>query len=82
MTPQLTFRKVTILLHLEAGMGYKQIAALLDIHENTVRMHVTEIAAMLPCRGKFPPRDCVLLYCERLLVANADVVAAVKAQAA
>lgn len=77
----LTFRKVTILLHLESGLGYKQIAALLGIHENTVRLHVTEIAAGLPCCGKLPPRDCVLLYCERLLVANANVVAQVRAAA-
>lgn len=76
--PRLTFRKVTILLWLDAGLGYKQIAAKLDVHLNTVHLHVKEIAAKLPHRPGLSPRDLVLLYCERLLVKNADVVAQVR----
>jgi FixJ family two-component response regulator len=74
--PRLTLRKVTILLHLEAGCGYKKIAAVLDIHEETVRAHVQAIADELP--GDLPPKERVLLYCERLLVAHADIVAQIK----
>ena len=74
--PRLTLRKVSILLHLEAGRSYKQIAADLDIHHETVRMHVTEIASELPGTGA--PKDKVMLYCERLLVAHADIVANIK----
>lgn len=76
MLPRLTLRKVTILLHLEAGRSYKQIAADLDIHHETVRMHIIEIASSLP--GDGAPKDKVMLYCERLLVAHADIVAHIR----
>jgi FixJ family two-component response regulator len=70
--PQLTYRKLTILLHLEAGLGYKEIADALGIHPDTVRGHVIEIAMKLPGNG--PPMDRVLLWCDRLLCAHPDVV--------
>jgi FixJ family two-component response regulator len=71
--PRLTLRKVTVLLHLEAGRSYKQIAVALDVHQETVRAHVQAIADALP--GDLPPKERVLLYCQRLLVAHADEVA-------
>ncbi len=74
--PRLTLRKVTVLLHLEAGRGYKEIAAALDVHPETVRLHVMEIARALPGNGA--PKDKVLLWCERLLEAHADIVAHIK----
>ena len=74
--PRLTLRKVTILLHLSAGRGYKEVAHALDIHENTVHLHVAEIAHQLPGEGN--PKDKVLLYCERLLVAHADIVSGIR----
>lgn len=74
--PRLTLRKVTILLHLQSGRGYKEIAAALDIHIETVRMHVTEIADELDGTGA--PKDKVLLWCDRLLIAHADIVAHIK----
>jgi predicted transcriptional regulator len=73
--PRLTLRKVSILLHLEAGRSYKQIAADLGIHEATVRAHVQAIADDLPSVPAMPPKDKALLWCERLLTANADIVA-------
>lgn len=74
--PRLTLRKVSILLHLEAGRGYKEIAGALDVHEATVRAHVQAIADNLP--GPLAPKDRVLLWCERLLVAHADIVSQIK----
>lgn len=72
---RLTLRKVTILLHLEAGRSYKQIAAALDIHEATVRAHVQAIADSLPPISRtVPPQLRVMLWCQELLRANADVV--------
>jgi DNA-binding CsgD family transcriptional regulator len=69
--PRLTLRKVSILLHLEAGRSYKQIAADLEIHEATVRAHIMAIADTLP--GTLPPKERVLLHCQQLLAAHADV---------
>lgn len=79
--PRLTLRRVSILLLLDAGMGYKAIAAHLEIHENTVQLHVRAIAKQLPQRRGFSPRDLVLLYCDRLLAENADIAARVRAAA-
>jgi len=70
--PRLTYRKLTILLQLEGGKSYKEIANALGIHHDTVRGHVIEIASKLPGNG--PPMDRVLLYCDRLLCAHADIV--------
>jgi len=70
--PQLTYRKLTILLRLEDGQGYAEIGKALDISPSTVRQHVMEIADQLPGNG--PPLDRVLLYCDRILVAHADLV--------
>ena len=70
--PTLTYRRLTILLHLEAGLGYKEIAEVLDIHPATVRGHIIAIANKLPGNG--PPQDRVLLWCDRLLCAHADIV--------
>jgi FixJ family two-component response regulator len=75
--PRLTLRKVSILLHLDAGRGYKQIAATHGIHVNTVYLHIREIANALPPRPGLSHRDIVLRYLDRLLEANADVVARV-----
>lgn len=73
---RLTLRKVTILLHLEAGRSYKQIAAALGIHEETVRAHVQAIAETLPPISRtLPPQLRVMLWCQALLRENADVVA-------
>jgi DNA-binding NarL/FixJ family response regulator len=73
---RLTLRKVTILLHLEAGRSYKQIAAALGIHEATVRAHVQAIAETLPPVSRaLPPQLRVMLWCQALLRENADVVA-------
>jgi DNA-binding NarL/FixJ family response regulator len=73
---RLTLRKVTILLHLEAGRSYKQIAAALGIHEETVRSHVQAIAeALPPVSHTLTPQLRVMLWCHELLRANADVVA-------
>jgi DNA-binding NarL/FixJ family response regulator len=77
--PRLTLRKVTVLLHLEAGRSYKQIAAALDVHEETVRAHVQAIADALP--GNLPPKERVLLYCQRLLVTHALEVEQIKSAA-
>jgi FixJ family two-component response regulator len=77
--PRLTLRKVSILLHLQSGRGYKEIAGALEIHEETVRAHVQAIADALPEKPAMPPRDKVLLWCERLLVAHAETVAEIKA---
>ena len=74
--PRLTLRKVSILLHLEAGRSYKQIAADLEVHVETVRAHVQAIADALP--GHLPPKERVLLYCDRLLVAHAEAVAEIR----
>jgi FixJ family two-component response regulator len=74
--PRFTLRKITILLHLEAGQNYKQIAGDLDIHIDTVRVHVQEMADALPGTGA--PKDKVMLWCERLLVSHADIVANIK----
>lgn len=68
--PRLTLRKVTVLLHLEAGRCYKEIAAALDVHPHTVRLHVMEIADQLPGNGA--PKDKVLLWCDRLLKAHSE----------
>jgi FixJ family two-component response regulator len=76
--PRLTLRKVTILLHLEAGCPYKQIAEDLGVHINTVHLHVRQMADDLPKRRGLDNRDLVLLYLDRLLEANADVVANVR----
>lgn len=76
VTRRLTLRKVTILLHLEAGQSYKQIAAALGIHEETVRAHVQAIAESLPPVSRaLPPQLRVMLWCQELLRANADIVA-------
>lgn len=72
--PRLTRRRVSVLLLLELGKGYKAIAAELEIHEETVRDHVQAIAQALPNHREMSPRDKVLLWCERLLAANADIV--------
>jgi FixJ family two-component response regulator len=74
--PRLSLRRVSILLHLEAGAGYKNIAHALGLHERTVENHVANIARKLPGNGM--PKDKVMLYCERLLVANADIVAEIR----
>jgi hypothetical protein len=79
--PRLTLRRVSILLHLQAGRGYKEIAGALEIHEETVRAHVQAIADALPDKPHMPPKDKALLWCERLLVAHADVVAHIKSAA-
>lgn len=78
--PRLTLRKVAILLHLEAGRSYKQIAGKLNIHEETVRAHVQAMADALPL-SDLGPKERVLLYCERLLVAHAESVAQIRAAA-
>jgi DNA-binding CsgD family transcriptional regulator len=72
-TRPLSLRKLTVLLHLEDGKSYKQTAAVLGISESMVRLHVNEIAALLPA-STLPPKDRVLLYCDRLLAAQPDVV--------
>lgn len=72
--PRLTLRKLSILLHLEAGRSYKQIAADLSIHEKTVVAHVRAIAEALPA-SQLCARDLVLLWCERLLVEHAEDIA-------
>ncbi len=72
--PKLTFKKVQVLYFLERGYSYKQIAAIVGIHEATVRLHVNEIAKGLPCADTHPARDGVLLYIDRLLEENADVM--------
>jgi FixJ family two-component response regulator len=74
--PRFTLRKITILLHLEAGQSYKQIAGDLGIHTDTVRVHVQEMADALPGNGA--PKDKVMLFCDRLLVSHADIVANIK----
>jgi len=76
--PRLTLRKVSILLHLEAGRGYKQIAAAMEIHEATVRAHVQAIADDLPRTPDMPPKEKVLLYLDRLLTLNAAIVAQIR----
>lgn len=70
--PRLTYRKLSVLLHLSAGADYRAIADALGIHWKTVRAHVVAIAARLPEEPALPPRDKALLYCDRLLVAHAD----------
>jgi DNA-binding NarL/FixJ family response regulator len=70
---------VSILLHLEAGRPYKQIAEDLGIHINTVHLHVRQMADDLPAKQNLDPRDVVLLYLDRLLEWNADIAARVKA---
>ena len=77
--PRLTLRKVAILLHLEDGKPYKQIAADLDMHINTVHLHIRQIAKDLPERAHLSHRDVVLLYLDRLLDANADIALRVRA---
>lgn len=72
----LSFRKLTVLLFLEAGKSYKQIAHALEISESMVRLHVNEIAATLP-PSDLPPKDHVMLYCDRILTAHPDLVAQV-----
>ena len=74
VTRPLSLRKLTILLHLADGKSYKQVAATLGISDITVRVHVREIAGCLP-KSALPPKDHVLLYCDRLLAAQPDVVA-------
>lgn len=74
--PRLTLRKLSIVLQLEAGLCYKQIAATLGIHPNTVRLHLREIAQQLPPKPGLSHRDIVLLYLDRLLVANSPKEAA------
>ncbi len=72
MLPRLTFRRLQILYFLESGLGYKQIANRIGVHESTVRDHVTEIAKALPCADTHSARDSVLLYLDRLLEEHAD----------
>lgn len=70
----LSLKKLSVLLHLEAGKSYKQIAHSLSISQSMVRLHVNQIAQRLPpC--DLAPKDHVLLYCDRLLAAQPDVVA-------
>lgn len=64
--PTLTDRKLTVLRQIAAGRSYKQIAAALGISDRTVRAHVLEIASVLPA-SDLPPKDHVLLYCNRIL---------------
>lgn len=71
---QLSLRKLTVLLHLADGKSYKQIASVLEISESMVRLHVNQIANTLPA-SSLPPKDHVLLYCDRLLTSQPDVVA-------
>jgi transposase len=77
--PRLTLRKVSILLHLDAGRSYRQIAATLDVHLNTVHLHVRQIALSLPPRPGVSHRDIVLRHLDRLLEYNADIAARVRA---
>jgi hypothetical protein len=72
----LSLRKLSVLLHLADGKSYKQIAATLGISSSMVRLHVNEIAGTLPA-SDLPPKDHVLLYCDRLLSAQPDVVASI-----
>jgi DNA-binding NarL/FixJ family response regulator len=76
--PRLTPRKVSILLHLDAGRAYKQIAADLDVHLNTVHLHVRQMARALPAKPGLSHRDVVMRYLDRLLEHNADIAARVK----
>jgi DNA-binding NarL/FixJ family response regulator len=76
--PRLTLRKVSILLHLDAGRSYRQIAATHDIHLNTVHLHIRQIASSLPPKPGVSHRDTVLRYLDRLLEANADIAARVR----
>lgn len=70
----LSLRKLTVLLHMADGQSYKQVASSLGISESMVRLHVNQIADQLP-PSSLPPKDHVLLYCDRLLAAQPDVVA-------
>jgi hypothetical protein len=74
--PRLTPRKVSILLHLEAGAGCKNIAQTFGICERAVYDQIARMAKDLPGRGA--PLNKVMLYCDRLLVANADIVAEIR----
>lgn len=74
----LSLRKLTILLHLADGRSYKQVAGVMGISESMVRLHVGQIAATLP-ESSLPPKDHVMLYCDRLLCAHADAVAEIVA---
>jgi DNA-binding NarL/FixJ family response regulator len=76
--PRLTLRKVSILLHLDAGRSYRQIAATLDVHQNTVHLHVRQIAESLPAKPGVSHRDIVLRHLDRLLEYNADIAARVR----
>ena len=76
--PPLSLRKVSILLHLEAGRSYRQIAAILDVHPNTIHQHIRQIAEELPPKAGMSHRDMVLCYLDRLLEANADIAARVR----
>jgi DNA-binding NarL/FixJ family response regulator len=76
--PRLTLRKVSILLHLDAGRGFKQIAGALDVHENTIKQQVRQIARSLPAKPGLSHRDLVLRYLDRLLEQNADIAARVR----
>jgi DNA-binding CsgD family transcriptional regulator len=76
--PRLTLRKVSILLHLDAGRSYRQIAATHDIHLNTVLDHMRQIARALPPKPGLSHRDHVLRYLDRLLEHNADIAASVR----
>jgi DNA-binding CsgD family transcriptional regulator len=70
--PKLTYRKLSVVLHLAAGRDYGEIAHVLKIHPNTVRAHIARIAEALPEHPDLPPRDKVLLWCDRLLSANTE----------
>jgi DNA-binding NarL/FixJ family response regulator len=75
--PRLTLRKVSILLHLDAGRGIKQIAGALDVHPNTVKQQIRQIASTLPGKPGASHRDTVLRYLDRLLEHNADIASRV-----
>jgi DNA-binding NarL/FixJ family response regulator len=78
--PRLSLREVSVLLHLESGASYKHIALALERHPRIVERHVARIARKLPGNGN--PKEKVMLYCDRLLAANADVVEQVRQAAA
>jgi DNA-binding CsgD family transcriptional regulator len=75
----LSLQKLRVVLHLNAGRSYKQIAFALGISPRTVKIHVHQIARTLPGNGAAKAK--VLLHCDRLLCENADELLVIRLEA-